>query len=52
MACLRLAWVLAKLQIRERHDLWQALSRAAARKICHFPSTFELLDQWKSMKNQ
>ncbi|CAK9066509.1 unnamed protein product [Durusdinium trenchii] len=30
----KLAWVLAKLQIRERSDLWVALSKEAARKIC------------------
>ncbi|CAJ1425286.1 unnamed protein product, partial [Effrenium voratum] len=30
----KLAWVLAKLQIRERGDLWVALSKEAARKIC------------------
>lgn len=31
----KLAWVLAKLQIRERGDLWIALSKEAARKICN-----------------
>mmetsp|Transcript_28164 Transcript_28164/g.50840 ORF Transcript_28164/g.50840 Transcript_28164/m.50840 type:complete len:971 (-) Transcript_28164:50-2962(-) len=31
----KLAWVLAKLQIRDRGDLWAALSREAAKKICN-----------------